>query len=414
MDILYLASENIAGVPISLVQCFRKMGHTAHLVSAYQYYLKYPTDILFADPRVTPNQIQSLANAADVIITHSLNSRSVRMKKGRHGGVYAFSIPPKTPIIRIGHGSIERNGRTPIDQGFDAHFVTTPDIVGRKYTMNARWLPAAINSSKPRYAFVKEFPKKPVYISHSPTRAGLKGTKYFMAAIKRLKKEGYNVKPLLITRMNNQQSLQKRRKAAIHFDQCVLGVYGISAVEGLLLGQHVLVGITPHYESVIRKRYHSLPFHIVHKNNVYNPLKKILDSLGSPKLERSRRVGRQWAINVHDGTNIGKQILSAAKTSIKPAIRNSRHRRSRSRNSRAKTTPNTRHSRPTPKPKTNRKSRQKTKTRKSKPQVQRHTPVTTTVKAPPVNDRKHMPKANKQTVSKNSRALRSYRKPYSK
>lgn len=80
----------------------------------------------------------------------------------------------------------------------------------------------------------------PVVILHAPNHTTIKGTRYFEQAVAQLRAEGHAVELRLIQNMSNAALREEIRRADIIADQCIIGWYGMFAVEGMSAGKPVL------------------------------------------------------------------------------------------------------------------------------------------------------------------------------
>lgn len=105
-----------------------------------------------------------------------------------------------------------------------------PDIYGGKY------IPAATRfDAKNEFIQDKRWEKK-IIIAHSPSCRHKKGTRKFLLACYYLKKLGYDFEIDLIERVSQAEAIERKRKATLFFDQCLVGFYGNSAIEAMKYG----------------------------------------------------------------------------------------------------------------------------------------------------------------------------------
>jgi glycosyltransferase involved in cell wall biosynthesis len=77
-------------------------------------------------------------------------------------------------------------------------------------------------------------------IAHAPTNREVKGTRYVLAAVERLRDEGVAVRLDLIEGVTNTEALRRLRDADVVVDQLLIGWYGGFAVEAMALAKPVL------------------------------------------------------------------------------------------------------------------------------------------------------------------------------
>lgn len=77
---------------------------------------------------------------------------------------------------------------------------------------------------------------RPLRIGHAPTHRGVKGTSYFLAALERLRQEGYDFELVLIENMSQSEAKAVYMTLDVVLDQLFVGWYGGLAVEAMALG----------------------------------------------------------------------------------------------------------------------------------------------------------------------------------
>jgi hypothetical protein len=83
----------------------------------------------------------------------------------------------------------------------------------------------------------------PVRVVHAPNHRQFKGTRFLVAAVERLRREGLPVELTLVERVPNREALEIYRTADVVFDQCLIGFHGYFALEALAMGKPVMVFI---------------------------------------------------------------------------------------------------------------------------------------------------------------------------
>lgn len=82
-------------------------------------------------------------------------------------------------------------------------------------------------------------------VLHAPSRRGVKGTQFVLAAVEQLRREGLKFEFRIIEGRSNEEALAAIADADILVDQLRIGWYGVLAVEGLALGRAVISYIRP-------------------------------------------------------------------------------------------------------------------------------------------------------------------------
>lgn len=121
-----------------------------------------------------------------------------------------------------------------------------------------------------------------VIIAHAPTDRRLKGTKYIVDAVDRLKKEGYNIDLILLEAMNIKEVRNWFNRADIVVDQLLGGWYGKLATEAMAMAKPTLCYIN---EEIKEQMSYGNDLPIVSSNpiTIYQDLKHLLDN---PKLRK--------------------------------------------------------------------------------------------------------------------------------
>ena len=84
---------------------------------------------------------------------------------------------------------------------------------------------------------------RPIRIVHAPNHRHFKGTRYLLAAVENLKREGFEIDLQLVERVPNREALEIYRSADIIFDQCLIGFHGYFANEAMAMGKPVMTYI---------------------------------------------------------------------------------------------------------------------------------------------------------------------------
>lgn len=141
-----------------------------------------------------------------------------------------------------------------------------------------------------------------VKIVHAPSNRQVKGTRYVIGAIERLKEEGHNIDFVLLEKMNNREVRKHCQDADIVVDQLLIESYGIFAIECMALGKPVLCRIDEHFV----KCYPGLPIVNTDPDNIYQNLKMLIED---PGLRANLGLeGRSFVEAVHDARKIAHQL----------------------------------------------------------------------------------------------------------
>ena len=116
-------------------------------------------------------------------------------------------------------------------------FVLNPDL--KLISPSSVMVPyASVNINKWKLSLSEE--KKEIEILHAPTNRIIKGTKYLLLVISKLKEKRYPVRLKLIEKIENKKMINYCKSADIVVDQLLLGWYGGFAVEMMALGKPVI------------------------------------------------------------------------------------------------------------------------------------------------------------------------------
>jgi hypothetical protein len=122
--------------------------------------------------------------------------------------------------------------------------VSSPDLL--EFVPGAYVLPGPLDLERwtPKVSYRETASQEdPVRIIHAPTDRDIKGTKYVLAAVERLKSAGYPVELNLLEGLTHEQVHLLSAQADIAVDQLLLGVHGMFAVEMMARGLPVICRI---------------------------------------------------------------------------------------------------------------------------------------------------------------------------
>ncbi|MDQ6418339.1 glycosyltransferase family 4 protein [Paenibacillus sp. LHD-117] len=141
----------------------------------------------------------------------------------------------------------------------------------KPYYKHVHVVPYAIDSANymPKYPA----PCSEPLIVHAPSRQDLKGTKYVLDAVARLKKEGHRFVFKLVERMPHDEALRLYREASIVVDQLLIGSYANLSMEAMAMGKPVICYIR---EDLLRTFPPDLPIVNANPVTVYDAIKDLL------------------------------------------------------------------------------------------------------------------------------------------
>jgi hypothetical protein len=206
------------------------------------------------------------------------------------------------------NGSIYRKNNQRINMFSNRHSITstvsTPDLL--QYGNNLTWLPAPIDLTNKLYSFRPIAFDKKCYISHSPTKRGIKGTDLFLQVCEKYFPN--KVYPVLIEQQPHRASMNIRKNCQVHYDQFSLGAYGLSAVEGLSIGQLVIVGISDYVKKYIGKPEFINVAGI--EQSFVDSIKKTISIMSNEERRYNRAlIGRKWVEHLHSDKIVVNKLI---------------------------------------------------------------------------------------------------------
>lgn len=297
MNICIYSDCNVAGRPTKLMRLINKYSiHRARCIISEHDYLAYDKDILLSDEN-------SIPEAEEVV--HRADFFHIMRAPRSFGKIDLWElINSKNCLIQYG-GSMLRNNASGIRHIHSATGILP--VVSSDWTL--------LSQLKGVYHINKMFDIKkvgeinsslvftdPIVISHCPTSRKIKSTDLFLEVMERVSKD-YDVEVILIEGVSNEECLKARESAHVHFDQIALGTYGMSAVEGMAMGQAVLCGMSNFALSMCPE----IPIVNVTEETLESTIRRLLENPGD--LMEIQMRGREWVETHHDPVTILKQYL---------------------------------------------------------------------------------------------------------
>lgn len=187
----------------------------------------------------------------------------------------------------------------------DVSFVSTPDLL--EFVPGAVLMPGPVDLEKwrprpPRQTPVS--PENPVRILHAPSDRQIKGTRYLLDAIERLKAAGYPVELMLLEGVPHNEMAAFCGRADIAVDQLMIGAYGTVSIEMMAIGVPVVCRI----RDDLRGYYpDDLPVISADPNTIFETLEKLIE-----EPERWTELGRrgiQYVRHEHDMHEVAARVL---------------------------------------------------------------------------------------------------------
>jgi hypothetical protein len=188
----------------------------------------------------------------------------------------------------------------------DGVFVSTPDLLedvpGATLVpgpvAQVRWQPLPPRSAPPSTT-------DPLRILHAPTDREIKGTRYVLDAVERLKAAGYPVMLQVLENIPYEEVPAFVGHADIVVDQIMIGAYGTFAVEAMAVGRPVVCRI----REDLRTHYRAdLPIASAGPDMVYAVLERLVQN----PAERAERgaAGPVYVAHTHEMHRVAEQVIS--------------------------------------------------------------------------------------------------------
>ncbi|MEM5805351.1 MAG: glycosyltransferase [Candidatus Aenigmatarchaeota archaeon] len=184
----------------------------------------------------------------------------------------------------------------------DGIIVSSPDLL--EFLPEARFFPVAIDLEEWNLVKYKKDKNDTLTILHAPTDRFIKGTDIILKTINELKKEGYNIRFLLLEAIPRVEVKKFYSKADIVIDQILLGWYGVFSVECMALGKPVCAYI----RDDLKKFAKGCPIINVNKENIKEKLKKVIESKNLR--EKISKKSVKYVKKVHDSVKIAEKIIN--------------------------------------------------------------------------------------------------------
>lgn len=302
MNIVHVGKYNLANVPYMLSKAINHFTDHESRFIEFDPTFYYDNHDIFEKHGSTQfdyKGAEEVLKNADVIVWHELYSYHEMLEK-------KLEYNQDAKHVFFAHGTNTRMNFENIKKWIRDHkakvVCSTPDLT---QFIGGSWLPSPLDIMSDDYMYVhRNYDPEDLYISHSPTNQEVKGTHTLLEA---LDSPVSLWKPMLIQKTKHSRSMLIRANCVAHLDQLKIGAYGMSAVEGLAIGQVVLVNINPtFYPEWFMK---TNPFFNV-KNNVEDLTKTLLNMQENPEhLEIVGVNGSRWVRNYHNPKHIAKEFI---------------------------------------------------------------------------------------------------------
>ncbi|MCC6865831.1 MAG: glycosyltransferase [Ignavibacteria bacterium] len=186
---------------------------------------------------------------------------------------------------------IQKNASHTFSHPFDAN------ILGNKYSY--LYLLLELDKYIPKYDVNNK-----VKIVHIPSDDGIKGTKYILEAVEKLKGENISFDFKLIRNIPHNKVIEEIQNADILIDQMVAGWYGLISVESMALGKTTVCYLRKDLYNYIP----DIPIINLNPDNLAQGLKELIHN--KQKLIEYGNAGRKFVEKYHDYVKNANYILN--------------------------------------------------------------------------------------------------------
>lgn len=189
----------------------------------------------------------------------------------------------------------------------DRIFVGSPDLM-YFFPETARYLPVApVDLSEWPLLPSRELPAEPLVV-HAPSHRQVKGTRFIIDAVERLRAEGVRFRFQLVEKMTRDEARRLYDEADLLVDQLLAGWYGGLAIELMALGKPVVCYIREEdLRFVPQSIRETLPVINATPSSIYDVLKEWLTTRRGELRARGLR-GRAFVEEVHDPRQVAREL----------------------------------------------------------------------------------------------------------
>lgn len=352
MKILHISSENIANVPITLVNAHRKLGHYARLITFFKNAYGFEEDIVLNLPfsklstfsklkkilklgtyeKIGKQELKYFNPKIPEKIFFSIRDEFWKRKISRYMDfiksfdIYLFyggmdilrnceiikelrRIRKKIGVIYLGSDLRLRGIIRCVEECADKIFTVEFDHTLFHPDAEYIFLPFDVWSFNLKKLKKKDY----ITICQAPTNRFLKGTEFLINAYEELKYK-YPIKLMILENLPHKEVLK------IKYEECDILVdqltdyggfgYGMNSLEALSMGIPCITYLNPEYEKFI-------PDHPFINANYKNIKDKIEEIIKNDELRREKGFyGRMWVEKYHDAMVVGRHILERINENI--------------------------------------------------------------------------------------------------
>jgi len=191
-------------------------------------------------------------------------------------------------------------------------YATNPDLL-RVLPSRAKFLPYAhvdLTSWQPIETAASRSKNDRLRVVHAPTHRAVKGTKYIIAAVENLVKQGKPIELILVENKTHAEARKIYETADILVDQLLAGWYGGLAVELMALGVPVVCYIRPEDLSYLpHDMKQELPLIDAQPTTIQTVLEDVL-TWTPEKIGKARRQSRAYVERWHNPQVIAGRLIN--------------------------------------------------------------------------------------------------------
>lgn len=193
-----------------------------------------------------------------------------------------------------------------MDRWADRIYALNPDLL-HVLPARAAFLPYA-SVDLPDWDPAPRAPGAPPVVLHAPSHRGVKGTRFVLDAVTRLKAEGVPVELLLVEGLSHAEARRLYLRADLLVDQLLCGWYGALAVELMALGRPVVAYLREADLAFLPAAMrHELPMISATPASIYTVLRELLTARRYELPELGRR-SRAYVERWHDPLEVARQL----------------------------------------------------------------------------------------------------------
>jgi len=330
MRILH-APENVGGMAGTLARAQAALGHRARAYCPNYNKYQYRSDYSMGAPSLVSKLVAAIRFGVEFEVFHFHFGRSLL-------GRFLLDVLPLSllgkKIFFYFHGcdirdekvctlqhpisacaecfpkSCSRNrekARAVAERFGRVNFVSTPDLL--EFLPRAELLLQAVDFQGIEEVLAEPEPRRDpnrFLIAHAPTHRQIKGTRYLLDCVERLRARGYAIDLRLIEDKTHAEALRVYRAADLAVDQLLIGSYGLVSAEMMALGVPTLNYVRP---DLLRLYPEPPPLIDAHPGNLERVLMRCYER--RDELERPRQAGRVYARAFHHPLQLARRCLEA-------------------------------------------------------------------------------------------------------